>query len=245
MPRYGPALLALLSLVGTGVVAAASNESSYRSAFAAGVSCYEQQDYLCAQRNFATAAWAAQSAQQRGPALFNLGNAHFFSAEFKQAEILFREAGLNGVDAELVEINRSFASSLADSFEQELEDLRKSGFKAQWRSQASPMPDELTERLASGLYLSRQLDTNPAVGALSALQLSNRQLEQLLRASAERIEARLAGGESPYQQRWIERQSSEEPGSTAQLLNRLLPLEIGLANRTNPTPLEREGQRPW
>ena len=213
-------------------------QSAYLSAFDAGVSCYRQQDFVCAQKHFATAAWEANTEQERGPALFNLGNAHFFNAEFKQAAILYREAGLTGVDKSLVDTNLSFATSLADSMQREVEALKKSAFKAQWRAEASELPDELVERLANGIYFSGQ--SGNALQSLSA-----QQLEQLVSASLERFNASLAGSNSSYQQRWVQRQPTEAPGSTAQLLNRLLPLELGLPNRQNPTPVEVEGQRTW
>ena len=225
---------AVLALVATDTLA----QTGYLTAFEAGVSCYRQQDFSCAQKQFATAAWEASSEQERGPALFNLGNAHFFNAEFKQAAILYREAGLTGVDKELVETNLSFATSLADSMQREVEALEKSAFKAQWRAEASQLPDELVERLANGIYFSGQ--SGSALQALSA-----QQLEQLVSASVEQFNASLAGGDSSYQQRWVQRQPTEEPGSTAQLLNRLLPIELGLPNRQNPTPIKLEGQRPW
>lgn len=222
-----------LALVATDTL----GQTSYLTAFEAGASCYRQQDFICAQKLFATAAWEANSEQERGPALFNLANTHFFNAEFKQAAILYREAGLTGVDKELVETNLSFATSLADSMQREVEALEKSAFKAQWRAEASELPDELVERLANGIYFSDQ--SSSARQALSA-----QQLEQLVSASVERFNASL-GGDSSYQQRWVQRPLTEEPGSTAQLLNRLLPLELGLPNRLNPAPVELEGQRPW
>ena len=226
---------AALALVATDTL----GQTSYLTAFEAGASCYRQQDFICAQQHFATAAWEASGEQERGPALFNLGNAHFFNAEFKQAAILYREAGLTGVDKELVETNLSFATSLADSMQREVEALEKSAFKAQWRAEASELPDELVERLANGIYFSDQ--TSSARQA----SLSAQQLEQLVSASVERFNASISGGDSSYQQRWVQRPPTEEPGSTAQLLNRLLPLELGLPNRLNPAPVELEGQRPW
>lgn len=232
MRNWGALLLLIANI--------AAAQTPYLEAFGAGVTCYRQQDFACAQSYFAAAAWEAQSPIERGPALFNLGNAHFFDADFKQAAILFREAGLNGVDPDLVSINLSFAQSLADSMQKELEDLRKSAFKAQWRSQASELPDELTERLASGIYLTREAQSQPALAAMTP-----QQLEQLINASIERLQAAVSGEEASYQQRWIQRQPSEEPGSTAQLLNRLLPLELGLPNRETPSAIELEGQRPW
>lgn len=226
--------LVSLALLSTDALA----QSTYLSAFEAGVNCYREQDFICAQTHFATAAWEANSEQERGPALFNLGNAHFFNAEFKQAATLYREAGLNGVDTQLVETNLSFATSLADSMQREVEALEKSAFKAQWRAEASPLPDELVERLANGIYFS-----DPTADAQPSL--SAQQLEQLVSASIERFNASLGIGTSSYQQRWVQRQPTEQPGSTAQLFNRLLPLELGLPNRNNPTPIELEGQRPW
>lgn len=225
---------AALALVATDTLA----QTGYLNAFEAGVSCYRQQDFICAQKQFAAAAWEASSEQERGPALFNLGNAHFFNAEFKQAAILYREAALTGVNRELVETNLSFATSLADSMQREIEALEKSAFKAQWRAEASQLPDELVERLANGIYFSGQSGTT--LQALSA-----QQLEQLVSASVEQFNASLAGGDSSYQQRWVQRQPTAGPGSTAQLLNRLLPIELGLPNRQNPTPIELKGQRPW
>jgi len=240
MRSWGALLLFIATL--------AQAQTPYLAAFNAGVSCYREQNFTCAQDHFATAAWEAQSPAERGPALFNLGNAHFFDADFKQAAILFREAGLNGVDPGLVSINLSFAQSLADSMQQEVEDLRRSAFKAQWRSQAGELPDELSlelsleleQRLASGIYRSTE-----AQGVTPLAALTPAQLEQLVSASVERLKAAVSGAGSIYQQRWIERQPTEEPGSTAQLLNRLLPLELGLPNREKPSAVEIEGQRPW
>lgn len=226
--------LAALAVLNT----AAAAESIYLEAFEAGMECYHQQDFICAQEEFATAAWEAGSELQRAPALFNLGNAHFFNAEFKQAAILYREAGLLGVDEQLVEVNLSFANSLADSMQQEVEALKKSAFKAQWRAEASELPDELVERLANGIYISGS-------GGLAEQSISAQQLEQLINASVERFNASLSGNQSAYQQRWVERRPTEKPGSTAQLFNRLLPLELGLPNRQTPVPVELEGQRPW
>ncbi len=214
--------------------------SGYAARFGEGVACYRLKDYACAQNNFASAAWQATDRLQRGTAIFNLANSHFFSGNLKQATILYREAGLLGVNEVQVRINLSFAESLAKSVEQHIQNLRKIKASAEWRSQASELPENLVEQLADGIYLEP-----PEEVAIILKALSPQQAKELLTASIQSMSNPNAGSSAQYEPRWIQSETSAQAGSTADLLNILMSMEIGLPNAGVHEPYRIEGQRPW
>lgn len=234
---FGYGLLLLLVMLTYWVVPQFDELSKYESQFQQAEACYRQQDWECAQLNFAAAVWSSESNIDRGIALFNLANTHFFRGEYTQAKLLYQEAEEFGVDAQKIAVNLSFARSLEASMKQLLLDIQKSADKADWHNASGNLPIDLLDQVAEGVYLgvSQELPEN-------ILNLSADQVKPLLMASIDQHLGRQS--ELEYQPRWI-RTDSTGSGTTAELLSRVMRLELDLPNSIDPTPIKVEGERPW
>ena len=234
---FGYGLIVLLLILTQWVIPQWVEPAKYETQFQQAEACYRQQDWECAQLNFAAAVWSSESDVDRGVALFNLANTHFYLGEYTQAKILFQEAEGYGVDAQKIAVNLSFARSLEASMKQLLLDIQKSADKADWHNASGNLPIDLLDQVAEGVYLSVNQDL-PA----NILNLSADQVKPLLMAS---IDQHLSNQvESAYQPRWV-RTDSTGPGTTAELMSRLMRLELELPNTIDPTPIAVEGERPW
>ena len=234
---FGYSLLLLLFILIHWVVPSLLEPSQYETEFQQAETCYRQQDWECAQFNFAAAVWSAEYPIDRGVALFNLANTHFYRGEYTQAKLLFQEAEEQGVDAQKIAVNLAFARSLEATMKQLLADIQKSAEKAEWHNASGNLPIDLLDQVAEGVYLevSQELP-NPLIN------LSADQVKPLLMASvSQHLESQ---GEQAYQPRWI-RTDSTGTATTAELMSRLMRLEVGLPNSTEPTPVTVEGERPW
>lgn len=233
----GYSVILLLATLAYWVVPLFSEPSKYESQFKQAEACYRQQDWGCAQINFAAAVWSSESEKDRGVALFNLANTHFYRGEYTQARLLFEEAEAFGIDAQKVAVNLSFARSLEASMKQLLADIQKSADKADWHNASGNLPIDLLDQVAEGVYLgvNQELPAN-------LINLSADQVKPLLLAS---IEQHLSHqDEFAYQPRWI-RTGSAEAGTTAELMSRIMRLELGLPNTIDPAPVTLEGEQPW
>ena len=211
--------------------------SKYKTQFQRAEACYRQQEWDCAQLNFAMAVNASESDIDRGVALFNLANTHFYRGEYIQARLLFEEAEEFGVDPQKIAVNLSFARSLEASMKQLLVDIQKSAEKADWHNASGNLPIDLLDQVAEGVYLgvSQELPGN-------LINLSADQVKPLLMASIEQNLDRQA--EQSNQPRWV-RTNSSGPATTAELMSRIMRFELGLPNTLDPTPVPVEGERPW
>ena len=116
-------------------------------------------------------------------------------------------------------------------------DIQKSADKAYWHNASGNLPIDLLDQVAEGVYLgvSQELPEN-------ILNLSADQVKPLLMASIDQHLGRQS--ELEYQPRWI-RTESTDSGTTAELLSRVMRLELDLPNSIDPTPIKVEGERPW
>ncbi len=234
-------ILVMSCLLGSEKNAAADRSlSTYTVLFNEATSCYRTADYPCALQLFSEAAWQAPNDQLRGRAAFNLANSHFYLGDYWQAAVLFAEAGQLGVPVDLVQRNQSFADSLAAAVDRRLADIAETERRAEWRSAARALPEDMDDRLAEGIYLS-QPDQRP----LTLVGLSAEQLNLLIDQGIHRLHG--AGGDRQltYTSRsWIESPQHRNPENTAGLFKQLLPMEIGLP-MTPEKPYRLQEQRPW
>ena len=214
----------------------ASKATPYERYFSTAVTCYTQNDYPCAQEQFALAVWNADTPSQRSPALFNLANTHFFMGEYTQAKILFHEAKLEGANPEAVKFNLAFAESLEASMKQLIRDIQKSDEKSQWRAESRALPDDLFDQLAEGILFEFSA-SNPQSPTHSADTLKT-----MIKASlAQAVYNRLPDAGA---RRWIPSLSYDALNSS-DLMSRVMRLELGLPNTTDPIPAVAQGHRAW
>ena len=233
----GYSLLLLLAMLIHWVVPQFVEPSKYETQFQQAEACYRQQDWDCAQLNFAAAVGASQSNVDRGIALFNLANTHFFRGEYLQARLLFEEAEEFGVDPQKISINLSFARALEASMKQLLADIQKSADKADWHNASGNLPVDLLDQVAEGVYLGVSSEFLTGLSNLSADQV-----KPLLVASIEQNLDRQT--EQSYQPRWV-RTNSTGSATSAELMSRIMRFELGLPNTLDPAPVTVEGERPW
>lgn len=233
----GYSLLLLSALLTYWVIPQTVAPSKYASQFQQAEACYRQQDWECAQLNFAATVWSSESDIDRAIALFNLANTHFFRGEYTQARLLYQEAQAYGVDAQKIAVNLSFARSLEASMKQLLVDMQKSADKADWHNASGNLPVDLLDQVADAVYLG--------VGQVlpeNMPRLSADQIKPLLMASIDQHLARQ--GELAYQPRWVKTDSTA-PKTTAALMSRVMRLELELPNTIDPNPVTLEGVQPW
>lgn len=212
--------------------------SGYQARFGEGSACYRLKDFACAINAFAQAAWQAADEQQRGRAVFNLANSHFFLSDFEQASVLFQEAGKLGVAKDKVKLNQSFADSLAEAVRRQLADLKETERRADWRAQLKSLPKELSDRLAEGIYLSR-----PDNDQLTVHTLSGDQISKLISKGLGRLTA--ASGDAAINRRqWAKTSDNPPPGNTMSILNRVMPMELGMPYQISQ-PYRIKAHRPW
>lgn len=234
---FGYSLLLSLTVLTQWVIPNYSEPSKYETQFQQAEACYRQQDWDCAQSNFAAAVWSSESDSDRGIALFNLANTHFYRGEYTQAKLLFQEAEAFGIDPQKIAINLAFARSLEASMKQLLLDIQKSAEKADWHNASGNLPIDLLDQVAEGVYLGVRQDFPENI-----LNLSADQIKPMLMGS---IDQHLSSqSEQAYQPRWIKTESNGA-GTTAELISRVMRFELALPNTTDPTPVIVEGERPW
>jgi len=233
----GYSLILLLTMLVYWVAPQFKEPSKYETQFQQAEACYRQQDWECAQLNFAAAVWSSESDIDRGIALFNLANTHFYRGEYLQASLLFEEAEEFGVDPQKVAVNISFARSLELSMKQLLADIEKSADKADWHNASGNLPIDLLDQVAEGVYLEVRQEL-----PVGLFNLSADQVKPLLMASIEQNLDRQV--EQTFQPRWV-RTNSIGPGTTAELMSRVMRFELGLPNTLDPTPVPVEGESPW
>lgn len=217
----------------------AAQHNGYTARFAEGIACYRLADYHCAADAFARAAWNAANPDDQGRAVFNLANTHFKLGDYEQAAVLFRDAGLLGVDVEKVSLNKAYADSLAASMRQYRKDIAETQRRAELRAAAGQIPDGFEDRLADGIELAKQQNTHHVLR-----HLSQKQYQALIVRGIQH--AGNSGADTPtYKgQAWIKSAQNSSADNTAALFNRLMPMEAGLATPPNE-PLLMQGQRAW
>ena len=210
-----------------------------RARFGEGVACYRLREFSCAKAAFTEAAWQSNSVDERARAIFNLGNSVFFLGKFQQAIVLFQEASSLGIASETVAVNIAFAKRLHASTEAHLDSLQTLEIKALWHAARNQLDAVPLDGISSQTL-------NVVSGDGSGMTaISDEDLKAILTQAVVRM-VRAAGGDATeYMPNWIETESKQTPGDTAQLINRLMPREIGLPSATTYTPKPREGHRPW
>ncbi len=215
-----------------------SQAQDYFSQFGEGLACYYLQDYDCARRAFANAAWHASDDALRGRAVFNLGLVYFRLGAYEEAEVLFREAGSLGVAQDKVQVNTSFAHALALSVRKEIADLARARKRAEFRAQAKDMPADMLERLAAGMELPA------APHAEQPLYSTDTDLQALIARGVALAQANAAISHATEPRSWAKTPSRPPPDSPMALYTRLLPLEIGLPG-VPEQPRRIPNQRAW
>ncbi len=213
-----------------------AGEQGYRARYGEGVACYRLEDYACARRAFAAAAWRAPDDAARGRAVFNLGNAHFFLGEYAQAAVLFAQAGELGVPTDLARRNLAYADSLAAMVRRHARDVERALARAEG---GAAVAEQLSDVLAEGVYL----DLPPAQRRALAPMAPER-LAALVARGLEGFQGTGGAGGGAPGAGWVRTSAGGGPGSTAAVVSRVLEMELGF-----PAPLEEpralEGVRPW
>ena len=214
-----------------------NQQASFATNFAEATACYRAGDYVCARQGFSTAAWLSSDQKQRALAVFNLANSYFFLADYDQAEVLYRDAELLGIAPELVAINKSYAQSMQNSIQKQLDLIRQNFARAQWKAalngETVPTLKDFLSNDESLLVMDGSMTRETFYRAseqaikneiLSALGFSSEVVE---RASAQ----------------WIETERVL-PRTTAGMLNRLFEMELEIPLSTGQ-PRLIEGKRKW
>ncbi len=200
--------------------------------------CYRVKDYDCAQRAFASVAWLSADNNIRAKAIFNLANSYFFSGDYDQAIVLYRDAELQGIDPALIAVNMSYAESMQAAMQKHFRQLRQSYQRALWKAAAAgEKVPTLTEFLFSNEnYL--------------AVQVGGDSLQQTYKIADHKIKSEIMqqfGLENHTEKtvagRWIETERVL-PQSSAAMINRLFEMELGI-NAPLRQPQVVEGKRKW
>ncbi len=210
----------------------------YDAHFIHASACYRLQDYPCAIQFFTRAIQQTENRSQQAVAIFNLGNSFFFSGDYDQAAVLYRDAGLHGIDPAQVKTNLAFAEDLQAALQRHLQDIRETLRRARWRAAASgDIPPQLEDLLAVNrdLLLPRGDARQQARFYRHIEQTYQQQLNKLLEIadSADEDTAR----------DWV-KTTSRQASTRAQLMNRLFEMESGIyAPLQQARPIE--GMRTW
>lgn len=215
-----------------------SELSSPESFFGEGMACYRIQNFSCAQRSFAAAAWAFSDSNKRAIAIFNLANSFFFAGDYDQAIVLYRDAKILGIDTDMIDINMSYAVSMQSARQRHIQHLKQNFNRALWKAAAAGekvstltefmsnnenyLPDEDGGESVQTLYQASQHAFQSNI--IQQLGMTNKQTQQV------------AG-------KWIETERIL-PQSTAKMLNRLFEMELGI-NVSLSQPKLVEGKRKW
>jgi len=212
-------------------------QSRFTENFSRATACYRAGDYACAEQGFGAAAWLASDQKQRAIAVFNLANSYFFLADYDQAAVLYRDAELLGIAPELVAINRSYAESMQNSIRKQLDLIRQSFARAQWKAalngEAVPTLQDFVSNDERLLVMDGEI-TGETFYRASQQAIKNEILTALgfNPDSADRSPAR-----------WIETERVL-PRTTAGMLSRLFEMELGIP-LTSGQPQLVEGKRKW
>jgi len=215
-----------------------ANLSGYYAKFGGGTGCFRIEDYACAKVAFTSAVLQAKTTAQKARAIFNLGNSYFFLGDYDQAEVLFRDAGLHGIDQKQVSINLAYAHELKVALQRHIQDIRETLRRAQWRADASDqLRPELEDLLANdrSMLMPSSLGNHAQEFYRAYQNVFQKQLKKLLD-----VEQNTATSGS---RNWVKTEHKSAQTSAA-LLNRLFEMEAGiLAPQQQPKTIE--GQRPW
>jgi Ca-activated chloride channel family protein len=212
--------------------------SGYDAKFGLATGCFRIEDYSCAKAAFTTAILQAKTTEQKARAIFNLGNSYFFLGDYDQAEVLFRDAGLHGIDQKRVAINLAYAHDMKIALQRHIQDIRETLRRAQWRAAASgDIPPELDDLLANdrSMLMPRSLGNHPQAFYRAYQKVFQKQLSKLL-GFEQNITASSA-------RNWVKTEQKSAQSSAA-LFNRLFEMEVGiLAPQQQPKAIR--GQRQW
>ncbi|MFK5984317.1 MAG: VWA domain-containing protein [Pseudomonadota bacterium] len=218
--------------------------------FAEGFACYRLEDYLCAQQAFSyIAKYALYHTEQElenkeqqqliARAVFNLANTHYKLGDYQQAAILFKDAELLGIKTSLTTINQEFAESLAAAVLRRLKDIAKTKQRANWLSSAQKIPEGFEDKMANGIYLSPPENQAGIFSTLSAKQQNTLLERGVKHIQSSSKKSRLSTGKF-----WVYSDQQVLPQQSAELLNNLMPFEVGLPYIPEQ-PVKLKGQRIW
>jgi Ca-activated chloride channel homolog len=213
----------------------------YHARFAEGIACYRQNNYNCALQAFSRASWLASGKHQRGRAVFNLANTHFKLGDYEQASVLFKDAEQLGVASSKTQLNQEFADSLADSIRRQFADIKRTEERIKWMQsvQIHSKMQDLDDRIAEGINFSR-----PKKQATDLLSFSSNEQNRLISRGLHRLQNSEHSIKSAQKKLWFESSEKTRAESTAELFNRLMPMEIGIPYLPDE-PLQIAGQRVW
>ncbi len=220
------------------LAASADAADDYDARFDRATRCYRAEDYGCARTAFNAAIQLAQTDTQKARAIFNLANSYFFLGDYDQAEVLYRDAGLHGIDQQLVDINLGYARAMQDALQRQISDIRETLRRARWRADASDqLPPELDDLLANdrSMMMPRGLGDKAQTFYRAYQKAVRQQLNQMLG-----IEQK-DGPEGA--RKWVKTEQQAAQSSAA-LFGRLFEMESGiLAPQAQPQAIR--GMRKW
>jgi len=213
----------------------AKEKYTFSIVFNEGVTCYQKKDFLCASEHFSNAAWMAENEKLRGMAVFNLANSFFFLGDYEQASVLFSDANHWGVELEKITINKKFAESLAASVRKEIKDKQKTLEHAALHFAMRDSIDNDSDRVSEGLYFSMIGKNKSAL-----IEFTPYQMSLLISKGVTAFNEKKVGTRSF----WKKSKQNNVAEDTIGLLNRLIPMEVGLPAKPRK-PYRLKGQQPW
>ncbi len=210
----------------------------YLKQFEKGVDCYRAKHYPCAIRAFTAAVLQAENNAQKARAIFNLGNSYLLAGDYDQAEVLFRDASLHGLDQKMADANRAVAQALQDELQRQLQQIRETLRLARWRAAAN---GEMPPTLADVVAFDRKMKMPPGLNKKNTryYQAWQNSLQQQLK----KLLASDKGLRNGQARNWVKTRSRQAQ-STAALMNRLFEMQIDiLAPLKQALPIK--GMRPW
>ncbi|MCK4709455.1 MAG: hypothetical protein KAU21_12625, partial [Gammaproteobacteria bacterium] len=212
--------------------------NSMQGHFGKATACYRMKDYECAKQAFSAAAWLASDDSQRAKAVFNLANSYFFSSDYDQAVVLYRDAELLGLAPELITINRRFAESMQASIQKQIKHIQQNFKRAQWKTAASA---EAVPSFSDFLSNDENLLTDET--DQNGGQTTYRPSSEIIKNELKRQLGLNNGAANLAAGQWIET-DRVLPQSTARMINRLFEMELGIPAKLEQPQLV-EGKRAW
>ena len=213
----------------------------YTGRYGEGASCYRLKEYSCALDAFTDAAWRATTAEQRGRAVYNLGNVFFQLANYRQAVVLYEDARAHGVAVEQAEYNLTFAKTLLGAVQRQLavEAARHARLSVDLRGQSET---DVENVMVFDRRIGRR-KSDPA-NNISADLATYENVEELIRRGVAVARAVDDGKRHVQNNRWLEQPDAQQAMSASKLWKRLFEFEEGFQASLD-RPRIREGARPW
>ena len=220
------------------------NIEGYLARMGEGASCFRDKQIECAIKAFSRAAWQAKNDEQRGRAVFNLGNSFFKQGDFKSAISLYQDALRYQPQQQTYQNNLKFSEEVQRNIELRLKQEAESQIDAK-RGSGWKAVDINNDQISNmNIVLDDKMDEQQSSPWL--INLTEDQLA-LYMLQSKRF-AQLSHGQNKAGQRQHDwhRFSNENPVAAQKVKywQRLFELEEGVpAHPDEPKILQ--GVRPW